>query len=375
MEIAFNGHRLAGQRLGVGRYIEYMLSRWSRMLAQDERIRLFLRQPLSLEMIAYLNFPSAIRAEVLSPDVPGIAWENIALRWKALRSDVLFCPAYTAPVGYRGRLVVATHSINDVQPGAHSWWHRQTHLRLHRHSAMLADRVIVPSLSVRDDICREWHISPDRIVVARQGADDGFQPMDDEVALAAVRRRFFGDDRPYVLFVGKASVRRNIPILLSAFARLRSKRNIPHGLLLFGPNPSDLPLARMCAELGITNDVVQTDGAVVDHSELVPIYNAADVFVHPSLYEGWSMTTVEALACGTAVIAANRGGLGEVASGHALMLEEISTESLADALESVLLNESLRRELKQRAYEWGRTLRWSETAERTLEALREVAAR
>jgi glycosyltransferase involved in cell wall biosynthesis len=375
LRIAFNGQRLAGQRLGVGRYIEYMLRYWRGMLSPSEQVTVFLRQPLSEASKSYLDLPASIQTRLLPPDVSGIPWENMSLRWPASRHDVLFCPAYTAPIGYRGRLVVATHSVNDIHPGAHAWHYKYTYAWLNRHSAERADAVIVASQSAKDDIRRVWGVPDDRMVVVLQGADDVFRPMDDSAALRAVRQRFFGGDRPYILFVGKSSTRRNIPLLLRAFAQLRQEEKIPHGLLLFGPNPNNLPLAEMCAELGITNDVVQTDGKIDDHSELVPIYNAAEVFVHPSEYEGWSMTTVEAMACGTAVIAANRGGLGEAANGHALMLDAPSVESLADALRRVLGDESLRQDLKRRAFERGSALRWQETTQQTLDVLRAVAGR
>jgi glycosyltransferase involved in cell wall biosynthesis len=375
LRIAFNGQRLAGQRLGVGRYIEYMLRYWRGMLTPSEEVTVFLRQPLSEASRRYLDLGPSIRTQLLPPDISGIPWENISLRWPAARHDVLFCPAYTAPIGYRGRLVVATHSVNDIHPGAHPWWYKYTYAWLNRHSAEIADAVIVASQSAKDDIRRVWGLPDDKMVVVLQGADDCFRPLDDPAALQAVRRRFFGGDRPYVLFVGKSSTRRNIPMLLRAFARLKQEERIPHGLLLFGPNPNNLPLAALCAELGITDDVVQTDGKVDDHAELVPIYNAAEVFVHPSEYEGWSMTTVEAMACGTAVIAANRGGLGEAANGHALMLDAPSVDSLADALRRVLGDEALRQDLKRRAFARGSALRWQETTQQTLDVLREVARR
>ena len=375
LRIAFNGQRLAGQRLGVGRYIEYMLRYWRGMLTPSEQVTIFLRQPLSEASRAYLNLPASMQTRLLPPDVSGIPWENISLRWPASRHDVLFCPAYTAPIGYRGKLVVATHSVNDIHPGAHPWWYKYTYAWLNRHSAERADAVIVASQSAKDDIRRVWGVPDEKMVVVLQGADDVFRPMDDAAALRAVRQRFFGGDRPFILFVGKSSTRRNIPLLLRAFAQLKREEKIPHGLLLFGPNPNNLPLAEMCAELGITDDVVQTDGKIDDHSELVPIYNAAEVFVHPSEYEGWSMTTVEAMACGAAVIAANRGGLGEAANGHAFMLDAPSVETLADALRQVLGDETLRQDLKRRAFARGSALRWQETTQQTLDVLRAVAGR
>ncbi len=374
MRIAFNGHRLAGQRLGVGRYIEYLLRYWSDMLTDAEEVSLFLRQPLDDNSLDNLRLSSNIGPEVLGPDMPGIPWENLRLRWPAATHDVLFCPAYTAPVGYRYPMVVATHSVNEIDRAAHSWRYRQTYGRLYGHSARSADAVIVPAEATRSDVRRLLGVPDDRIFVVPQGVDTAFRPLDDASVLSAARVGFFGTDRPYVLFVGKCSVRRNIPLLLRAFARVR-KAGFPHGLVLFGPNVSDLALAELTSDLGISADVVQTDGKVTSHQELVAIYNAADVFVHPSLYEGWSMTTVEALACGTAVIAANRGGLAEAVAGHGILLDELSEQALADAIERVLGDDALRRDLEHQAYERGRTLRWHQTAELTLDVLRAVAAR
>ena len=374
LRIAFNGQRLAGQRLGVGRYIEYLLRYWRGMLSPSEEVTVFLRKPLSEVSRRYLDLPPSMPTRVLPPDISGMPWENLSLRWPASRHDVLFCPAYTAPIGYRGKLVVATHSVNDVQPGAHTWWYKYRHAALHQHSATIADAVVVASQSAKDDIARVWGIPEEKMFVVLQGADDVFRPMDDAPTLSEVRRGFFGGDRPFLLFVGKSSTRRNIPLLLRAFAQVKREHHIPHGVLLFGPNPDKLALGALCAELGIADDVVQTDGKIDDHSDLVPIYNAADVFIHPSEYEGWSMTTVEAMACGTAVIAANRGGLGEVANGHALMLEAPSLESLADAIWRVLSDETLRRDLQQRAFARGSTLRWQSTTQQTLDVIRAVAA-
>ncbi len=374
MRIGFNGHRLAGQRLGVGRYIEYMLRYWSGMLDETDELNLFVRRPLDASSRAYLGLSTAVRETVLAPDISGIPWENVALRRQAGRLDVLFCPAYTAPLAYRGPLVVATHSINEIQSGAHAWWYPHTYGRLYRHSAERADAVIVASESTKGDIARTWGIPAERMVVVLQGADDCFQPIHDAQTLAAVRHTHFGGNRPYLLFAGKSSTRRNIPMLLQAFARLRHEMHIPHGLLLFGPNPDQLPLRAICEELGITGDVVQTDGQIVDHRELVPIYSAADVFVHPSTYEGWSMTTVEAMACGTPVVATNRGGLGELAAGHALTLDTPTVESLADAIGRVLTDSALRADLVQRALARAATLRWQRTTRQTLDVVRQVAA-
>jgi glycosyltransferase involved in cell wall biosynthesis len=161
-------------------------------------------------------------------------------------------------------------------------------------------------------------------------------------------------------------------MLVRAFAELRRTRMIPHGLLIFGPQADGPPLADLCRELGISDHVVQTDGKVDHHTELVPIYAGADVFVHPSEQEGWSITTVEAMACGTAVVAADRGGLGEVARGHALMIPDPSVDALVQAIGAVLEDDALKADLQRRARERGKELSWSAITRRTLDVVREV---
>jgi len=370
MRIGFNGQRLSGQQLGVGRYIQYLLRNWEQQLLADDEVTIFLRSSLD-----WTFSPSAgqIRKIVRPSGMSGIPWENLQLRAAASDVDVLFCPAYTAPVGFRKTTVVATHSVTEVQPGVDTWLYRQTYSRLHALCARQAAAVIVPSQITRDSVVDFYGVQPERIAVVPQGADEAFRPGTSPSELEAVRRRFFGENRPFILFVGKCSRRRNIPRLLTAFARLKDSQGIPHGLLLFGPNHQDLPLAAQCRELGIDGDVVQTDGRITEHAELVPIYSAAEVFVHPSEYEGWSMTTVEAMACGTPVVAANRGGLREVAEGHALMVDDPTVDALADAIGKVLADSALHADLSRRAAARGAALNWSTISRDTLQVIRDAA--
>ena len=370
MRIGFNGQRLAGQRFGVGRYIEYLLRHWADVLPEEDRLTLFLRQPLEN---GEGEFGPRVTPQLLRSGISGIPWENLYLRRPARQQDVLFCPAYTAPIFYRGPLVVATHSVNETEPAAHSFLYRHSYSRLHRHAARIADRVIVPGARTRDAVVSFYGVPEERISIVHQGADDMFRPTTDPAVIAATRRRFFADGRPYVLFVGKGSQRRNIPMLIAAFARLKAE-GFSHGLVLFGPYKDEVPLAVLCAALGVSDHVHQTDGVLQQHGDIVPVYGAADVFVHPSENEGWSMTTTEALACGTAVIATRRGGLGEVAEGYALMLDAPTVEGLTAALRQVLTDASLRADLQRRAMLRGAQLRWDVLARQTFDIVRAVGA-
>ncbi len=375
MRIGINVSRLSGQRLGVGRYLEYMLKYWSGMLAPDEEVHGYLREAVSNESLAHLNLSPAIKLEVVGPKLPGTIWENSSMALRARKTDVLFGPSYTLPLLTRNprKRVVATHSLNQVQAGAHDWWYNLTYGKRDQLSAQTADAVIVPCDSTADLVVDLYKVDRKKVVVVPQGADTTFRPLQDEEQARQTRIRFLGADVPCVLFVGKLSVRRNIPNLIAAFARVRSELKLPHKLLLVGPNHTGLPFEQICREHGVSEAVIQTDGKFTHHEELIRIYNAAEVFVHPSWFEGWSMTTIEALACGTATIAANRGGLGDVARGFAYMVDSPTVDALRDALTKVLTDDALRQELKQLARKRGSSITWEYTTKHTLDVIRAVA--
>lgn len=371
MHAAINGLRLAGQRLGVGRYIEYLLREWGTAALPAERFTVYTRDPLN---DGDLLPSSSVEGRVLPSRLDGYAWENAVLSRHARGSDVLFGPAYRLPLAYRGPAVVAVHSVNEVQPGAHEWSYRFTHGAIARYSARHADRIIVPSTSTMHDVLTNYQVPEERMVVIPQGADYAFRPIDDEPLLRATRERYVGDpDRPYILWVGKLSRRRNIPMLVAAFAELKKRHRLPHKLLLFGPDHLGLGVDRIAEDLGVSGSVVQTDGKLADHRDLIPIYNAADLYVNASSYEGFSMTLVEALACGLPVVGVDRAAVGEIAQGCALLVKEPTVDGLAAAMEQALTDEPLRRDLREKSLERARSYRWDRCARRTAEVLREVA--
>jgi glycosyltransferase involved in cell wall biosynthesis len=373
MRFGINAQRLSGQRLGVGRYLEYVIRNGAEMLAPDERLDVYVREPLTSEDEAHLNLNGRASATLVRPNMSGLLWENTVLPLHLSGLDVFFGPSYTLPIPYRGRSVVAIHSVAEKTEGAHPWWYDHTYARYYQWSARHADRVIVPCESTRREVALHYGVAEARIDIAPQGAAPSFQPISDPNVLRQTRETWLGEDVPYVLFVGKLSQRRNIPALIEAFAMAKKRRGLPHKLLLFGPNHVNLPLDEVISAFGVQDSVVQTDGRIDHHDELVPVYSGADAFVHPSMYEGWSITTVEALACGTAVIAAERGGLADAVAGHGLMLPDPTPDALADAIEHVLTDGAARRDLQAQARLRGAAITWRDTARLTLDSLRRAA--
>ena len=371
MIFGVNALRLSGQRLGIGRYVEYLLKYWDSMLAADEHVVVYVREPFDKNE---LGLSDAFDVKLLPSRLNGVWWENAVLARHARKTDVLFNPSYTIPLWFRGRNVVATHSVNEAERGTHPWWYHLTYRQRNQLCARLADAVIVPSETTKEHVQRLYSVKPEKITIVAEGAPNSFAPIDDEAVLSETRRRYLGDDSPYVLFVGKQSQRRNIPALIEAFARVKRSNGIPHKLLLFGPNVLGLPLEELAGRFGVADSVVQTDGRLARHEDILPVYSGADLFVHPTAAEGFSLTIVEAMACALPVITVGRGAVAEIVDGAAITVDAPTPAELEAAIRRVLTDAALSAELRERALERSWTFRLEATARGTLDVMRQVAA-
>lgn len=369
MRLGVNGLRLMGRRAGVGRYVEYLLRAWSDEGAEPfDEVRVYLPGPLDDP------FPVSgpVRFEELPSRLPVALWEHAVLPLAKGRDELFFCPSYTLPLLSRERpRVVTHHGSYEAIPEAFPWLARTRARALYQTSCRRADRVITPSASSKRDIVRFYGVAPERIEVIPEGVDDAFRPLDDPARLAARRRAYFEDGRPFVLFVGKLTARRRVPELVEAFAALRRERSLPHGLVVVGPDPAGVDVPRRAAELGVGGAVRHLPYA--GHHELVEAYAAADLFVYPSEYEGFGIPVLEAMACGAPVVALANSAFPEFAGGVAHFARDGSVGGLRDAMEEALASDEIRRRARREGPLRAERYRWRKIARRTLRVLVEVA--
>lgn len=369
LRLGINGWRIHGQRTGVGRYLLNVVRHWTRDAVGDRfsDVTLYTARPIDRREVP---LPDNVREVVLRSDHPMLVWENLRLA-PAASDDVLFCPSYSRPLRARGRTVVATaDAVSVLHPELFPPAVRVFYNPLYGWSARHATRVVAATEASRQDIARGWHVPLQKIRAVPLAPAEMFRPLHDPAAVAQARGRHLGGDDPFFLFVGKLSGRRSLPPLLEAFAELKRTRS-PHKLLLVGLNPRQIDLARLTAELGVA-DQVKHAGYVTD-GELAALYNAAEAFVMPSVYETVSLPVMEAQAAGTPVICIDTPGMREVTGGAALFVPRLAKEPLVAAMAALASDPERRRRLAAEGLVNARRYSWQRCAAETLEVLHEAA--
>jgi glycosyltransferase involved in cell wall biosynthesis len=265
-------------------------------------------------------------------------------------------------------------TIHDVSFRSHPAWfplkHRVLLNLLVPAAARGAARVIVGSEHARQELIRYYDLPEEKIVVTPYAADPIYRPMPLEEARAAVARRF-GVRDSYVLAVGVLQPRKNLPRLVRAFARVVDR--VPHRLLLVGKPGWATEELQTAIERGRLGGRVQFTGYVPD-ADLPALYAAADLFAYPSLYEGFGLPPLEAMACGTPVLTSNTTSIPEVVADAAECVDPTDEAALAAALEELLRVPDRRAELRERGFLRAARFSWRETARRTLAVYRETAS-
>jgi len=321
------------------------------------------------EVIVYADAPRESADEQPPTNVPlhrlkapPLAWKHLALPLALARDrrDVFHSPTGTLPLWAPCRQVVTVHDLfAAIEP---SWFtpRRAWQLRTtQRRAAHAAGRVIAVSECTRRDLIERFEVPPSRISVVHNGVDHArFRPA--EVDAEAVARRF-GVRHPFILCVGSLMPWRNAPRLLRAAARLEL------GLLFVGRDiwGTD-PTQRMAGERGW--DWARFAGYVPD-ADLPEVYAAARVFAYPSLYEGFGIPPIEAMACGTPVVASRAGALPEVLGDAALLVDPLDEGALADALRDAADDQGV---LRRRGLERAARYSWQRAAAETWQVYEEV---
>jgi glycosyltransferase involved in cell wall biosynthesis len=234
-----------------------------------------------------------------------------------------------------------------------------------------ATHILADSEATRQDLLAIWQVPSDKITVLYSGVNSRFQPVKDVVQQTAVRQKYHLQDWPYILSVGTLQPRKNYQMLIRAFAPLAEK--VPHHLVISGGKGwlYDEMLAEV-ARQGLTGRVHFI--GFVDDDDLPALYSMADLFVLPSLYEGFGLPLLEAMGCGTAVITSNRSSLPEVAGTAARQLSPDDSSAWTENMHTLLTDATLREPLIQAGFAQIEHFTWQHSAQQLLKIYQKLVA-
>lgn len=301
-------------------------------------------------------------------------WTHARLSLEMLQAppDVLFVPAHSIPLWHPPATVVTIHDLGYRKfPEAHDQAARAHRIWSTRFSVRAARRIIAVSESTRRDLLELEGVSSSRVRVVHHGCDPTLQPVEQADKLAEVRQRYRLPER-FFLFVGTLQPRKNLERLILAHRALLERQPEAPALVLAGQEGwLSTDIVRE-AKYGRSAASVILPGYVA-REDLAALLSASEAFVYPSLYEGFGMPVLEAMACGAPVLTSTTSSLPEVAGDAALLVNPLHTNEISQALERLWSDAELRRDLRERGLRRALEFRWERAAQQTLDVLREAA--
>jgi len=367
------------QRAGIGRYTRGLVQALAALDRQNEYVLLEMegrksgiRESGNQGYTGDFNFPANFRRCSLP-----LSERTMAILWHRLRLplpvdlftgevDVFHSPDFLLPPLRHGRAILTVHDLSFRRLPECADAALAAYLnRAVPHSIQRADLVLADSLSTKADLMELLGVPAAKIEVLYPGVGDTYQPIRDEATLTAIRQKY-GLPHDFVLFVGTIEPRKNLVTLLKAWSQICNLQSaICNKLVVAGSRGWLYEETFATVErLGLSSDVVFL--GYVPEADLPALYSLARLFVFPSLYEGFGLPPLEAMACGTPVVCANTSSLPEVAGNAALLVDPLDADGLATTMQQALGDEGLRARLVERGLRQAARFTWRAAAQQLL---------
>jgi glycosyltransferase involved in cell wall biosynthesis len=369
MKVAIDARKL--HDFGIGTYIRNLLRCLARIDAETEYVLLCRQADLGIARQLGPNFRT-----LLEPSPNYSLREQIHVPWVLLRErpDVFHAPHYVLPLCVPCRSVVTIHDCIHLMFPQYLK-NRASHAYARAvmwAAARRSDCILTVSEASKRDILHFFNVPAEKIVVVSNAIDERFSIAPPEDDVARVRERYQLDQR-FVLYVGNIKPHKNLVRLIEAFSELRQGELEDLKLLIIGDEISRLPALRRAVHKHKLHKHVRFLGYLPDET-LAILYRLAALFVFPSLYEGFGLPPLEAMASGTPVVTSNVSSLPEVTGDAAVLVDPYDVDSLVDGMRRVLTDPALAAEMRRMGLARAREFSWERSVARTRDMYQQVGA-
>lgn len=286
--------------------------------------------------------------------------------------DLVHSTAYAAPLLKRKPLVVTIHDMTPfIYPQFHTPENCQLVMRNVLRASRRAARIIAVSESTKKDVMRLLHLPEKRIAVIHEGVGRIFHPRRDPRCWSRIKHRFLIRE-PFLLGVGSVEPRKNFQRVIAVFAALKRQRRIPHQLVIVGGSGwRNGGIHAFVEEEGLAGEVVFT--GYLEEADVAELYRRCELFLYPSLYEGFGLPVLEAMSCGAPVVTSNVSSMPEVGGDAVVYVNPEDTFELYEAVTGLIENQFRLLQLSAAGSRRASRFSWTKTAKRTLEVYESVA--
>ena len=362
MIIGIDAHSLEGRRTGVGRVLINLLKQWNNFdLSNDIRFILYFKKE-----IPELNLSNRFEKKLINSNsnalfihyyLPSVAKKD--------KIDILFCPSYISPIFYKGKTALILHDIiYQAHPKMYNWpsfWDRILLKKFSKRSAKKAEIIITPSEFSKKEVIKHYKVDPNKVFNVAWGIDDDFKIIEDNEELTKIKEKYKIKDK-FIFYIGSIFNRRHLLEVIKAFKRITDK--LPnYQFLIVGINYANISKQELDHKKIIYQEYLSG-------KDLVKLYNAADLTIYLSDYEGFGLPPLESITCGTPVITSRRTSIPEVVGEAGIYIEDNSDiNEISEAIYNGLTNNNLRQELINKGLKRVNKFSWQKGAKKILDYL------
>ena len=367
-------------RVGIGRYTHNLVKSLAELDRENKYLLFCFLFKDYAKKLAMASFPAASNFKVMSAPIPVKVtrfWANrlnIPIEWLIGSFDVVHFPE---PYPFRSksaRTIVTVHDIGfALWPEMFTKEMRALLEKQMRCVVEKVDSIIAVSRTTRSDLLEVYGFDKERIHIIEHGVEGSFRPITDSGSLEALRRRYKLPEK-FVLCVGTLEPRKNHVRLIQAFQLMCERHPNEYSLVICGKKGWMYDeILNVANSPGLRERVLFTGYVPDEH--LPFLYNLAGAVVYPSLYEGFGLPVIEAMACGRPVLTSNRGALAEVAGDDALLVSPEDEDEMANGLHRLISDNELREKLTASGLKKASTFTWERAARATLEVYNRISNR